>query len=303
MDILKSLQNPALILLGFIIFLMFNNKDRFSKIGRDPTSKIFTYTFYTIFAIAIISVILPILNKEIGPYYSTGLIAVTITLLIVADTIKKLVMQPIQKISQDTNNTENESKQLAPLSTDSFSTEELTNNNSTKSKNNQNIDLHNEINNLLLYKKALLNDNFEAWQALINYLDEQSELQQKIHILKIAAQRESIKNSIGDYIKILSELGSSFLDNHDPLKTIDTLEHSISLNTSYTSPASLIDDCINLGRAYILVGKNMEANAMFKKARDFYDYILNNRDIEVDQEDVSLLKDSLSRIPLLPKTV
>lgn len=290
-DTLNLLKEPALILLGALLLAVVLYKDRFSKIGRDSTNKVFIYTAYTVFAIAII----PVLNKEVGSEYTIALIFSIAALKIIADTIKVPITESDKRTSPPTIDNK-------PLQTQQYTTETsllIQNDFSEKasSKANKNIDIQSEIGNLFLYKKAILDGSCEDWINLLTLFQEKTNSKSKIKILKLAMQEENIK--INYRIRMLSDLGNTYLDDNNPLKAINAFENCISLNTLNISSVSLIYDSIGLGKAYTLMDRKEEAKAMFQKAYDLYIEASNANDMEAD--DLSSIKDVLSQIPMLPK--
>lgn len=294
-DLFKLLESPALILLALIVFLMFTNKEHFSKIGRDPTSKIFTYTFYTILLLAIISFALPALSNAIGAYYATMLVFAMFALLVVSETIKKALIINERKllpaIINKNDNIYNDNKSQLLLEFDEPKEDEI----KIINKHNKNIDINKEINKLLFYKNAIINDSSEDWLKLINSLDD-DETKEKIKIIDIALQRDAIKSNTTKYTDLLSKIGNTYLDDNNPLKAIEAFKSSLAINMPSISPLNLIYDSIALGKSYILIDKKQDAKAMFEKAHSFYKEIANNPNIEINPEDIQILNEALSKV-------
>lgn len=296
-DTLNLLKEPALILLGILLFVVVIYKDRFSKIGRDSTNKVFIYTAYTVFAIAIITFAIPVLNKEVGSQYTIALIFSIAALKIVADYIKVPSTEPDKKTLPPT--ADNTSTQTQQYFTETNSSAKNKPTEQTSLNNKKSIDIQNEIENLLLYKKAITSGSYEDWINLLDLFQEKTDLKIRSKILKLAIQEEKIKNNINHRIRMLSDLGSTYLDDNNPLKAIDAFENCLSLNAQNISSVSLVYDSIGLGKAYTLMDRKEEAKAMFQKAYNLYIEFSNTNNIEA--EDISSIKDALSQIPMLPK--
>ena len=91
-DVFKLLQSPPLIILAIIIFFLFTKKEYFSKLGREATSKIVSYTFYSVLVMATVSVIIPVLSPAIGGQYTAMLVFAIVAFLVTAEIIKKSLM-------------------------------------------------------------------------------------------------------------------------------------------------------------------------------------------------------------------
>jgi tetratricopeptide (TPR) repeat protein len=296
-DTLNLLKEPALILLGILLLVVVLYKDRFSKIGRDSTNKIFIYTAYTVFAIAIITFAIPILNKEVGSEYTIALIFSIAALKIVADYIKAPSIEQDKKTPSPS--IDNKSIQTQQYFTETNSSIKNKPIEQISSNNKKSIDIQDEIENLLLYKKAIISGSYEDWSNLLNLFQEKTDLKVRSKIIKLAIQEENIKNNISYRIRMLSDLGNTYLDDNNPLKAIDAFENSLSLNTQNISSVSLVYDSIGLGKAYTLMDRKEEAKVMFQKAYNLYIEVSNTNNIEA--EDISSIKDALSQIPMLPK--
>lgn len=159
------------------------------------------------------------------------------------------------------------------------------------------MDIINEINKLTLYKNAIINDSSEDWLELINSLKNE-DIKEKITAIDIALQRNSIKNNTTKYIDLLSKIGNAYLEDNNPLNAIESFKTCLAINMPSISPMLLIYDSIALGKSYLLINEEQHANAMFEKAKSLYTEITNNQNIEVNQEEILLLSEALSKISI-----
>ena len=143
----------------------------------------------------------------------------------------------------------------------------------------------------------MLEDTSESWLELIQATENYLDVQDKINIIKISLQQDSIKNDTSKYVRMLSKLGNLHLDNHEPLMAITTFEQSLAINTTCVCPACLVYDCISLGKTYAEINKIQASKAMFEKARAYYTTITDNLDIEIDQKTSDLLNEIFSNSP------